>query len=47
VLVLTKSKRKGVEDLRKCDESVQCCYNIWVIDKSFENFYGILYVLVA
>lgn len=34
VLVLTKSKGKGVEDLRKHDESVLCCYNLWVIDMS-------------
>lgn len=42
VLVLTKSKGKVVEDLRKRDESVQCCYNLWVIDMSFENFHGTL-----
>ncbi|PKU46876.1 hypothetical protein llap_2849 [Limosa lapponica baueri] len=45
VLVLIKSKGKGVEDVRKCDESLQCCYNVWVIDMSFKNFYGILHVL--
>lgn len=47
VLVLTKSKGKWVEDLRKYDGSVQFCHNLWVIDMSFENFYGILYVLMA